>query len=293
MLERHEHFREPTSVLTTAQWDLRDNETAVTILNYSRRGFCISSETEGKPGDLTLVKIELKDQSTVVVPGEIQWHVQSADGFIIGCEFLDANTFQQLSSVSSKNTEERSLLDSPWFGLKDGNDETARRQARRHRMICTFSGSATVLLCLLIVTSLLSRPTHQHFVSTIVLPAEVSVLGVGAEAATLGTLNVTPNVAAHNGDVRGETDAASDASNSSHASTDTEESPPAAVPPYLLRNTLREKLRHRPPITQRVRNLQSPRTHRPPQYTRKTIMLWSTFAVGSTKPADILSSRHS
>ena len=105
ILERRRYRRERISVRTTAKWELNSTQTEVCILNYSPGGgFCMLSQTEGKPGDRVLLRFELSDGREVLVCGTARWQVESEDGYIIGCEFLHTRNSTMLSELIESNS---------------------------------------------------------------------------------------------------------------------------------------------------------------------------------------------
>lgn len=105
ILERRRYRRERVSVRTTAKWELNSTRTEVCILNYSPGGgFCMLSQTEGKPGDRVLLRFELHDGREVLVCGTARWQVESENGYVIGCEFLHTRNSTMLSELIESNS---------------------------------------------------------------------------------------------------------------------------------------------------------------------------------------------
>ncbi len=105
ILERRRYRRERISVRTTAKWELNSTRTEVCILNYSPGGgFCMLSQTEGKPGDRVLLRFELQDGREVLVCGTARWQIESEDGYVIGCEFLHTRNSTMLSELIESNS---------------------------------------------------------------------------------------------------------------------------------------------------------------------------------------------
>ena len=105
ILERRRYRRERISVRTTAKWELNSTRTEVCILNYSPGGgFCMLSQSEGRPGDRVLLRFELQDGREVLVCGTARWQVESEDGYVIGCEFLHTRNSTMLSELIESNS---------------------------------------------------------------------------------------------------------------------------------------------------------------------------------------------
>lgn len=105
ILERRRYRRERISVRTTAKWELNSTRTDVCILNYSPGGgFCMLSQTEGKPGDRVLLRFEVQDGREVLVCGTARWQIESEDGYVIGCEFLQTRNSSMLSELIEANS---------------------------------------------------------------------------------------------------------------------------------------------------------------------------------------------
>lgn len=105
ILERRRHRRDRISVRTTAKWELNSTRTEVCILDYSPGGgFCMLSQSEGKPGDRVLLRFESKEGREVLVCGTARWQVESEEGYVIGCEFLHTRNAAMLSELIESNS---------------------------------------------------------------------------------------------------------------------------------------------------------------------------------------------
>ena len=144
ILECREQPREPISLRATAQWELQSETASVWLLDYSRGGFRLLSQTERKPGERTLLQLERDDGQLVEVSGKTLWQVESQDGFVIGCEFLDHRDFSVLGSFADSEPQDngKTVVDA-------GGEQPKRRSllGHSHREVAV---GAAVLLCILI-----------------------------------------------------------------------------------------------------------------------------------------------
>ena len=146
-LERREHQREQMSLRTTVQWELNNESASAWVLNYSRSGFCLLSQFAGKPGERVRLQLELDDEQVIEVRGKIQWEVESQEGFVIGCKFVEPRGFAILSDLAASRVP-------------------GKRMSRRRRWLgCIIAASTVVLLCIAINRSPLSSmvKTQQSF----------------------------------------------------------------------------------------------------------------------------------
>lgn len=172
ILECREHRREPISLRATAQWELQSETAAVWLLNYSRGGFCLLSQSDGRPGERTLLQLEREDGQVVVVPGKTQWQVESQEGFVIGYEFLDYRDYRVLSSLADSKPQDKRDSQAGWQLLgpqippTDADSEQPNRRSllgHSYRMVAI---CAAVLLCFLIAgIQILTTPEKQRLES--------------------------------------------------------------------------------------------------------------------------------
>ncbi len=168
ILERREYRRKPVSLRATAQWELKSETASVWMLNYSRGGFCLLAETLGNPGERTLLQLEQQDGTVVVIAGKTQWQVQSPEGFVTGCEFLDHRDYSVLDSLADSKPADIGKV-SGWrlFGPQVPTDVDADNEPRQQRplirrplRIVAICGA--VLLCFLIAAIvMLNSPVEQ------------------------------------------------------------------------------------------------------------------------------------
>ncbi len=135
------------SLRTTVQWELNNESASAWVLNYSRSGFCLLSQFAGKPGERVRLQLELDDEQVIEVRGKIQWEVESQEGFVIGCKFVEPRGFAILSDLAASRVP-------------------GKRMSRRRRWLgCIIAASTVVLLCIAINRSPLSSmvKTQQSF----------------------------------------------------------------------------------------------------------------------------------
>ena len=100
ILDRREHRRAPLSLSTNARWESRDASTSLRIIDCSPGGFCLASPVGGKPGERPLLEVKLDDDHKATVRGKIRWQMEFRDAFVIGCEYVDLQDFNVLSTLA-------------------------------------------------------------------------------------------------------------------------------------------------------------------------------------------------
>ena len=117
ILERRQHDREMIALMSTAKWELEKDAATVRILNFSEGGFCLLSQNEGKPGERVLLQFALANGKELLVTAKAQWQVESDEGFVMGCEFLqptDHRIFSELKQTDLSDANAVSVW--KWFG---------------------------------------------------------------------------------------------------------------------------------------------------------------------------------
>lgn len=117
ILERRQQQRERITLATTAKWELSEDASTVKIVDYSKGGFCLKSTDEGRPGERLLLQFRTGDGRDVLVQAKAQWQVETDDGFVVGCQFLDAEDYEVLTAVKESEDLVGAGLFSVWRWL--------------------------------------------------------------------------------------------------------------------------------------------------------------------------------
>jgi hypothetical protein len=117
LIERREYRREPVSLIAIAKWELTNKTSFARIVDCSKGGFCMLSQLEGKPGERVQLQFEGNGQQQVQVRGKVVWQVESNDGYVLGCEFLDPEDFSVVTDLekSRRRSGSKQTLAWKWF----------------------------------------------------------------------------------------------------------------------------------------------------------------------------------
>jgi hypothetical protein len=200
ILERREHPRESVSLPTIAKWELTGETVAARILDFSRGGFCLLLQTEGKLGERVLVQFDREGKGEIQVHGKALWQTENRDGFMIGCEILhpqDFNVLKEMSDVAS-SAKPRRASGVHWFrrwNPQHATDEQTQRQPSRRSSVCILAVCATVLLGLNIWRSQTSPIAGELTVAPANMVSSPIISAAGSDAshkATLASLRLMP-----------------------------------------------------------------------------------------------------
>ena len=121
ILERREHQRQLVTLRTMARFELSQEESPVWVLNISPGGFCLLAQRDGKPGERVCMLFEPENGPPINVRAKAQWQVETDEGYVVGCEFLDAGDYQVLSDLNNST-----LPKAPGFRFAAGSDWNRR-----------------------------------------------------------------------------------------------------------------------------------------------------------------------
>ena len=113
-LDRRQHLREEIVSRWTAQWELDSSRVPVRLLDLSTSGLCLLSQQEGTPGECVLLQPDPPDGHEVLVKAKAQWQIETDDGYVIGCEFVNKHGHATLRAVIDLE-EPAAPPPSPWW----------------------------------------------------------------------------------------------------------------------------------------------------------------------------------
>lgn len=97
-MERSCDPRLPSSLQTTARWDLDKPELPVVIHGFSTGGFCVWIDVAGEPHERLHLSIASAG-STLMVVAQVQWQSKTDNGYLIGCSFLNDRDHERLQGL--------------------------------------------------------------------------------------------------------------------------------------------------------------------------------------------------
>lgn len=118
LIERREHRRQPVSLTAIAKWELASKSSFARIVDCSKGGFCMLSQLEGKPGERVQLQFEGNGQHQVQVRGKVVWQVESNEGYVLGCEFLDPQDFSVVTDLETSRRRSGSKQQLAWKWFK-------------------------------------------------------------------------------------------------------------------------------------------------------------------------------
>ncbi len=108
ILERRKHERDQTWLRMTVKFELKQELAAAWVLNFSKGGFCVLSDTQAKVGDRAELRIELDRDRILAIRGKVCWQVESSEGYVIGCEMLRNKDYGVLLDIHESRTPQQS-----------------------------------------------------------------------------------------------------------------------------------------------------------------------------------------
>lgn len=80
-----------------ALWELDGVALPITLQNYSQGGFCVRTREPGRAGRRFHLRIPRPDNLLIVA--NAIWQLNVADGFLVGCSFLNGRDFERLHQL--------------------------------------------------------------------------------------------------------------------------------------------------------------------------------------------------
>lgn len=100
LLDRRREERRKVSLAATARWELAEHERHdVHLEDISSGGVRLSAPRGAEPGQRVLIDTVGAGGKALVIPVRCQWQVENAGRFSLGCSFIDASGFAQLSEA--------------------------------------------------------------------------------------------------------------------------------------------------------------------------------------------------
>ncbi len=118
LIERREYCREPVSLTAIAKWELTSKTSFARIVDCSKGGFCMLSQLDGKPGERVQLEFEGNGQKQVQIRGKVVWQVESNEGHVLGCEFLDPQDFSVVTDLEKSRRESGTKQQLAWKWFK-------------------------------------------------------------------------------------------------------------------------------------------------------------------------------
>jgi len=107
ILERRKHERDQTWLRMTAKFELKQELASVWVLNFSKGGFCILSDTQARVGERAELRIDLDNNRSLAVRGKVCWQVESSEGYVVGCEMLRNKDFGLLMDIHESRSPQQ------------------------------------------------------------------------------------------------------------------------------------------------------------------------------------------
>lgn len=102
-MERRLSPRRDISLQATVHWELQLDDTSVTLQNLSTGGFCMHSPVAGEVGQRLLMHFETGDGTEPAVQAQIQWRSKHDNGYVVGCSFLNGQSYTSLRDAVTAN----------------------------------------------------------------------------------------------------------------------------------------------------------------------------------------------
>ncbi len=100
-LDRRLTSRDHESINVSLAWDLSTAPIPATLENYCQGSVCLFTAV---PGDIgKQVRVIVKERMEVVVVAKCLWQLRVADGYLLGCQFINDDGFAQLCSCVSSD----------------------------------------------------------------------------------------------------------------------------------------------------------------------------------------------
>jgi len=114
-LNRRQQLREKIASRWTAQWELDSSRVPVRLLDLSTSGLCLLSQQGGTPGECVLLQPDPPDGHEVLVKAKARWQIETDDGYVIGCEFVNKHCYAMLRAVIDLEESAAPPPPSPWW----------------------------------------------------------------------------------------------------------------------------------------------------------------------------------
>jgi c-di-GMP-binding flagellar brake protein YcgR len=101
LLERRKAARQPLEVSASAHWELQPSPVTVRLLDVSPGGFSLIVPTAVAAGSRLILAAggDAADVPAVRISAKVRWHIHSAEGHAVGCEFVASQGYAQLSAA--------------------------------------------------------------------------------------------------------------------------------------------------------------------------------------------------
>ncbi|MBI3462101.1 MAG: PilZ domain-containing protein [Planctomycetes bacterium] len=98
VIERRQYPRYPVSGEATVQWELQSESFSVQSVDISEAGFCIRCPQTARPGQRLRLSLGAGPSRTIV-QAKTQWCMELDQSFLVGCAFLDRDSYSRLRAA--------------------------------------------------------------------------------------------------------------------------------------------------------------------------------------------------
>jgi Tfp pilus assembly protein PilZ len=166
LIERREYPRKTVSLMAIAKWELSNKMSFARIVDCSKGGFCMLSQLEGKLGERVQLHLESVDQQ-VQVRGRVAWQVESKEGHVLGCEFVDPQDFSVVMKFeeSRRKSDAKPPLAWKWFkpyAAAEDVDPTFHDSTSPRPWCLATVGLGSIIMCFLLLAIQGSSRPWQH-----------------------------------------------------------------------------------------------------------------------------------
>ncbi len=116
---RRHHARFPLVLRATACWELGETNIPVVLYDASEGGFAMISPQLGGTGRNLLLHLCLADGTPASIGATIRWHRKTADGYLIGCSFINEKDFELLLNAARVEESEEEAELPPRLAQRD------------------------------------------------------------------------------------------------------------------------------------------------------------------------------
>lgn len=95
-VERRRSRRKANATHGTVDWELGERDIPVELQNLSKGGFCIKAPRAGKTAGRLHLAVNAGAQGRCRVRATARWQLPHDNSYLIGCEFVDAASYQNL-----------------------------------------------------------------------------------------------------------------------------------------------------------------------------------------------------
>ena len=106
-LERRSNPRQKISLQAVIHWGLFTEDTPASLDTLSPGGFSMTTTNTGRVGERILLHIATSDGSEAVVQAQLQWRLETDDGYQVGCSFLNGHGYAALTDAVAAEEDRR------------------------------------------------------------------------------------------------------------------------------------------------------------------------------------------